>query len=50
MSLITPTYHLKEALKNHFGYDQFKGAQEQIIENVLAGRNTFVLMPTGGGK
>jgi ATP-dependent DNA helicase RecQ len=50
MPLITPTYHLKEALKNHFGYDQFKGAQEQIIENVLAGRNTFVLMPTGGGK
>ncbi|MEY5000831.1 MAG: hypothetical protein RLZZ211_867 [Bacteroidota bacterium] len=50
MSLTTPTYQLKDALKTYFGYDQFKGAQQQIIENVLAGRNTFVLMPTGGGK
>ena len=50
MSLIAPTYQLKDALKTYFGYDQFKGAQQQIIENVLAGRNTFVLMPTGGGK
>ena len=50
MSLITPTYQLKEALKNYFGFDQFKGSQQQIIENVLEGRNTFVLMPTGGGK
>jgi ATP-dependent DNA helicase RecQ len=50
MTLITPTYQLKEALKNYFGFDQFKGAQQQIIENVLNGKNTFVLMPTGGGK
>ena len=50
MSLTTPKYNVKDALKSHFGFDQFKGAQEQIIENVLAGRNTFVLMPTGGGK
>ena len=50
MSFKTPTYQLKEALKNYFGFDQFKGSQQQIIENVLEGRNTFVLMPTGGGK
>ena len=50
MLLINSTYQLKDALKTYFGYDQFKGAQQQIIENVIAGRNTFVLMPTGGGK
>ena len=37
-------------LKKHFGFDAFKGNQEDIILNVLAGKNTFVLMPTGGGK
>lgn len=37
-------------LKHHFGFDQFKGNQQAIIENVLAGKDTFVLMPTGGGK
>jgi len=37
-------------LKKYFGFDTFKGNQEQIIRNVLAGRDTFVLMPTGGGK
>jgi len=41
---------LTEALKQHFGFDTFKGNQRQIIENVLAGKDTFVLMPTGGGK
>ena len=41
---------LTEALKKHFGFDTFKGDQEVIIRNVLAGKNTFVLMPTGGGK
>jgi ATP-dependent DNA helicase RecQ len=50
MLLINSPYQLKDALKTYFGYDQFKGAQQQIIENVIAGRNTFVLMPTGGGK
>ncbi len=42
--------HLTEALKTHFGFDTFKGNQKRIIENVLAGNDTFVLMPTGGGK
>ena len=41
---------LHAKLKEYFGFDNFKGNQEAIIKNVLAGRNTFVLMPTGGGK
>jgi len=41
---------LKEALKSYFGFDSFKGEQEEIIHNVLNGKNTFVIMPTGGGK
>lgn len=41
---------LKIALRNYFGFDSFKGRQESIITNVLEGRNTFVIMPTGGGK
>ncbi|MBP3473021.1 MAG: DNA helicase RecQ [Paraprevotella sp.] len=42
--------NLTEQLKHYFGFDTFKGDQEAIIRNVLAGRDTFVLMPTGGGK
>ncbi|MBL1279727.1 MAG: DNA helicase RecQ [Fluviicola sp.] len=41
---------LKSALKKFFGFDSFKGDQEDIIHNVLDGNNTFVIMPTGGGK
>jgi ATP-dependent DNA helicase RecQ len=41
---------LTDVLKKHFGFTGFKGNQELIIRNVLAGRDTFVLMPTGGGK
>ncbi len=41
---------ITEALKRNFGFDAFKGNQKEIIENVLAGKDTFVLMPTGGGK
>lgn len=41
---------LLELLKKIFGYDSFKGDQEAIIKNVLAGKDTFVIMPTGGGK
>ena len=37
-------------LKKHFGFDSFKGNQEAIVENLIAERDTFVLMPTGGGK
>src|SRR5574344_326381 len=41
---------LTEVLKVHFGFDTFKGDQEAIIKNLLARKDTFVLMPTGGGK
>ena len=43
-------FNLTDELKKHFGFDTFKGNQEVIIENLLAGNDTFVLMPTGGGK
>ena len=47
---MTTEINLTQALKKYFGFDKFKGDQEAIIKNVLAGRDTFVLMPTGGGK
>src|SRR5687767_13993199 len=43
-------FDLHEALQEHFGFDKFKGNQEKIIENLLAGHDTFVIKPTGGGK
>ena len=47
---MTNNYNLTENLKHFFGFDSFKGDQEAIIKNVLEGNDTFVLMPTGGGK
>ncbi len=41
---------LKSALRKYFGFEVFKGLQESIIQNLLEGRNSFVIMPTGGGK
>lgn len=41
---------LKSALKEHFGFKDFKGQQKTAIESLLSGRDTFVIMPTGGGK
>ena len=40
----------REALEQFFGFSQFKGEQEAVIQSVLDGHNTFVIMPTGGGK
>jgi ATP-dependent DNA helicase RecQ len=42
--------YLHEALQEHFGFDAFKGNQEAIIKTLLAGKDTFVIKPTGGGK
>ena len=47
---MTKQVDLSSYLKRHFGFDTFKGNQEAIIQNVLDGNDTFVLMPTGGGK
>src|SRR6185436_3618010 len=41
---------LHKALQEYFGFDKFKGTQEKAIESLLAGHDTFVIMPTGGGK
>ena len=41
---------LRAKLKHFFGFDSFKGDQERIIRNLIEGKDTFVLMPTGGGK
>jgi ATP-dependent DNA helicase RecQ len=41
---------LTTALQEHFGFENFKGKQEEIIQSILDGRDTFVIMPTGGGK
>ena len=42
--------YLTEQLQKHFGFDRFKGDQEKVIQSVMNGNDTFVLMPTGGGK
>ena len=47
---MTENVNLTKALKKYFGFDKFKGEQEAIIRNLLEGNDTFVLMPTGGGK
>ncbi len=47
---MTGNINLTEQLKKHFGFDKFKGNQEAIIRSLLEGKDTFVLMPTGGGK
>ena len=47
---MTKKYNLLEVLKRNFGFDAFKGDQEAVIKNLLDGKDTFVLMPTGGGK
>ena len=46
----TTSEHLHEALKSYFGFNQFKGLQEQVIKSIMSGQHTFAIMPTGGGK
>ena len=41
---------LHKELKKYFGFSQFKGLQEQVVKSIITGNNTFVIMPTGGGK
>lgn len=48
--MIAQGISLHEALQKYFGFDQFKGNQEQIIHSILEERDTFVIKPTGGGK
>ncbi|HLO71867.1 MAG TPA: DNA helicase RecQ [Flavipsychrobacter sp.] len=52
MAAVTTTgkVNLKKALQEHFGFEAFKGEQEKIIKSILSGQDTFVIMPTGGGK
>ena len=47
---MTKKTNLQEQLKKYFGFDTFKGDQQAIVQNLLDGKDTFVLMPTGGGK
>lgn len=47
---MTTKQQLAQALKQHFGFDKFKGNQEEIMLSLLSGNDVFVLMPTGGGK
>ncbi len=49
-STFMSSHQLKEELKKHFGFSNFKGLQEDVVKNVLAKKNSFVIMPTGGGK
>src|SRR6187401_1582153 len=42
--------NLKKELQKYFGFESFKGEQEKIIQSIIDGRDTFVIMPTGGGK
>ncbi len=47
---IVEKINLKEVLKQYFGFEDFRGKQEEVIQNLLDGRDTFVIMPTGAGK
>src|SRR5688572_4362629 len=48
--LVKTRFDLHRAMQEHFGFSTFKGTQEKVIESLLAGHDTFVIMPTGGGK
>ena len=48
--MLSSEIDLKKSLNKFFGFDSFKGEQEEVISNLIDGKNTFVIMPTGGGK
>src|ERR1035437_6513341 len=50
MASVAQETSLKGHLKRLFGFSKFKGEQEEVIKNILNGKDTFVIMPTGGGK
>ncbi|HXS35336.1 MAG TPA: DNA helicase RecQ [Flavipsychrobacter sp.] len=50
VSAVKSKFNLKKELQQHFGFEAFKGEQEKIIKSILSGKDTFVIMPTGGGK
>jgi len=50
LSGMTTTGFAEDVLKKHFGYDEFRPGQSRAIESALAGRDTMVVLPTGGGK
>jgi ATP-dependent DNA helicase RecQ len=50
VAIASPSTEAQKQLKKFFGFNGFKGNQEAVIENLLAGNDTFVIMPTGGGK
>ncbi len=46
----TPIHDAREALRQYFGFREFLDGQETVMANILSGRDTLVIMPTGGGK
>src|SRR5210317_2237955 len=50
MQIENQKVNLNEALKRYFGFNSFKGLQEDVVTSILNGKNTFAIMPTGGGK
>jgi ATP-dependent DNA helicase RecQ len=49
-STLADTAQLADALRTHFGYDTFRGRQEDVVREIIEGRDAFVIMPTGAGK
>ena len=50
MNESSDSYNIKASLKHFFGFSTFRGLQEEVINTLLSGKDTFVIMPTGGGK
>ena len=50
VNMSSKDYNLASSLKHFFGFSNFRGLQEEVISTLLSGKDTFVIMPTGGGK